>query len=79
MKYTFILMHLGEEIGRESFNKYESARRFFYNEYFNYDRGCRVFVDKEELTVFEAYSYFNLVEYTFNYIWNKTFKYEEYQ
>ena len=65
-------MYLGDEIGRQSYNSYKSARLFFYCEYFNLDRGCRVFVDGEELTVFEAYDYFDLVSLTLNYVWNKS-------
>ena len=79
MRYEFVLMHLGKEIGRESFNNYESARKFFYFEYFNYDRGCRVFVDGKELTIFEAYDYFNLLPLTLNYVWNKDLGYREYR
>lgn len=71
-------MYMGKELGKQSYNTYKAAQRFFYCEYFNSDRGCRIFIDGKELTIFEAYKYFNLLSLTSKYIWNKDLGYREY-
>ena len=67
MKYEFVIMYLGNEINRYSCDNYNRAQICFYHEYYKDDQACLVFINGEEMNIFDAYEYFNIKELSVRY------------